>query len=286
MQTSHRIALTAAQRKVVAELMPELADWLLLDTQNQRTLPFTLDELQSIQQKAHEAIHHAETGMIRNSLRHIIEATTKAIDDSQGIGSIPSSGRLYQFKITLLESQPPIWRRIQVKNCTLDKLHERIQTAMGWTNSHLHQFEIDGERFGDPELLDDGFEDFECVDSTVTKISDIIPKDGKRFRFLYEYDFGDDWEHEVLFEGCLNYQIAGPCEVTKQLLDLGQRTLPRVKFLLLSVEIERVYPFCPLFRLPMTFGVDDEGRVVAHNLHSVHLVAASDPSRSTHPLVS
>ena len=74
---------------------------------------------------------------------------------------------------------------------------------MGWTNSHLHQFEIDGERYGDPQLLDDGFEDFDCVDSTVTKISEIIPKDGKRFRFLYEYDFGDGWEHEIMFEGCL-----------------------------------------------------------------------------------
>jgi len=197
------ILLTAAQRKAVAELIPELADRLLLDSSNQRTLPFTLVELQSLQQKAHEAIRHAETGMIRNSLRHIIEATSKAIDDSQGIGSISASERLYQFKITLIESKPPIWRRIQVKNCTLDKLHERIQTAMGWTNSHLHQFEIEGERFGDPDLLDDGFEDFHCVDTTVTKISEIVPQNGKRFRFLYEYDFGDDWQHEVVFEGCL-----------------------------------------------------------------------------------
>ena len=47
---------THAQRKVVAELMPELADRLLLDTSNQRTLPFTLYELQTMQQKAHEAI--------------------------------------------------------------------------------------------------------------------------------------------------------------------------------------------------------------------------------------
>jgi hypothetical protein len=141
--------------------------------------------------------------MIRNSLRHIVDTITKALEESTGIGSIPASERLYQFKITLLESQPPIWRRIQVKNCTLDKLHEHIQTAMGWTTSHRHQFEIDGERYGDPELLDDGFEDFECVDSTVAKISEIVPKDGKRFRFTYEYDFGDDWQHEVLFEGCL-----------------------------------------------------------------------------------
>ena len=113
-----------------------------------------------------------------------------------------ATGTLYQFKVTLLESNPPIWRRIQVHDCTMDKLHEHIQTAMGWTNSHLHQFEIDGERFGDPELLDDGFEDFECVDSTVTMLSDILPESGQRFAFKYEYDFGDGWEHEILFEGC------------------------------------------------------------------------------------
>ncbi|HCO24358.1 MAG TPA: hypothetical protein DIT97_15455, partial [Gimesia maris] len=58
---------------------------------------------------------------------------------------------LYQFKITLLGFEPAIWRRIQVQDCTLDQLHEHIQTAMGWTNSHLHQFEIKGERYGDPD---------------------------------------------------------------------------------------------------------------------------------------
>jgi hypothetical protein len=147
--------------------------------------------------------------MIRNSLRHVVDAITKALEESEGIGSIPASERLYQFKITLLESQPPIWRRIQVRNGTLDKLHLQIQTAMGWTNSHLHQFEIDGERHGDPELIDDGFEDFECVDSTIRKISEIVPKDGKRFQFTYEYDFGDCWKHDVLFEGCLKAEKGG-----------------------------------------------------------------------------
>ena len=112
------------------------------------------------------------------------------------------SHTVYQFKITLLGSMPPIWRRIQVADCTLDKLHEHIQTAMGWTNSHLHQFEIKGKRYGDPELIVDGFDDSNCVDSTRTRISRILPKTGKRFRFTYEYDFGDGWDHEILFEGC------------------------------------------------------------------------------------
>jgi hypothetical protein len=112
-----------------------------------------------------------------------------------------AANTVYQFKITLVGSKPPIWRRIQVEDCTLDKLHEHIQTAMGWTNSHLHQFEIFEKRYGDPELLDDGFDDSDCIDSTRTKISDITPNAGKRFSFTYEYDFGDGLEHEILFEG-------------------------------------------------------------------------------------
>jgi hypothetical protein len=140
--------------------------------------------------------------------RHLMEHLRAVVVD-QIMPSLPKQRRgkskatqaLYQFKITLLGSKPLIWRRIQVENCTLDKLHEHIQTAMGWTNSHLHQFEIKGEWYGDPELLDDDFGDSECVDSTSTLLSDILPKSSKRFAFKYEYDFGDSWEHEVLFEG-------------------------------------------------------------------------------------
>jgi Plasmid pRiA4b ORF-3-like protein len=108
---------------------------------------------------------------------------------------------VFQFKITLMDSQPPIWRRIQVKDCTLDKLHEHIQTAMGWTNSHLHQFRIGEQRYADPMLMEEDFEEFGYEDSTSTKLSDILPKTDTRFRFVYEYDFGDSWHHEVLFEG-------------------------------------------------------------------------------------
>jgi hypothetical protein len=129
---------------------------------------------------------------------------------------------VYQFKITLQESHPPIWRRIQVKDCTLDKLHEHIQTAMGWTNSHLHHFKVGDQLYGDPDLMQENFEEMEYNDSTTTKISDILPKNGKRFRFPYEYDFGDSWYHEVLFEGIV-------------------RAEPKVKYPL-CVEGERACP--------------------------------------------
>lgn len=108
---------------------------------------------------------------------------------------------VYQFKVTLNGSGPPIWRRIRVRNCTLDKLHEHIQTVMGWTNSHLHQFEIDGFFYADPELLQEDMIENDYLDSTITRLSDVMPDDGSTFHFLYEYDFGDGWVHEITFEG-------------------------------------------------------------------------------------
>ncbi len=108
---------------------------------------------------------------------------------------------VYQFKITLLESRPPIWRRIMVPNGALDELHEHIQSAMGWTNSHLHQFEIRGRRYGDPELLDDGFGDADFISSLETQLSDLFGGKRPPKKFHYMYDFGDGWEHQVEFEG-------------------------------------------------------------------------------------
>lgn len=198
------VNLTHAQRKVLADLLPKLADRLKVNEAASKTIHFTVVEVKEITAKCKAKVPKAENGMVRNSLRHITEAAAKAIENSQGIGGIPVAERVYQFKITLKEVEPPIWRRIQVKDCTLDELHEHIQTAMGWTNSHLHQFEINGVRHGDPELIYEGWEDEEPpVNSRRLKINKIIPTDGKRFSFDYEYDFGDGWEHGILFEGCL-----------------------------------------------------------------------------------
>ena len=81
---------------------------------------------------------------------------------------------VYQFKITLLEARPSIWRRILVPDGTLDDLHEHIQTAMGWTNSHLHQFEIARKPYGDPELLDDEWSDSKATSSLETQLSESL----------------------------------------------------------------------------------------------------------------
>ncbi len=108
------------------------------------------------------------------------------------------SDLLIQLKVSLLEIRPTIWRRIQIKDCTLGDLHEHIQTAMGWENCHMHEFIVDGERYGTP--MPDDFGE-ETKDESKIRLSEILPKSGKRFRFQYVYDFGDDWRHEILFEG-------------------------------------------------------------------------------------
>src|SRR5688572_10147330 len=95
------VLLTQAQRKAVALLLPHLADRLKLDEKNQRTIPLTVGELQEIGRKAPVAVRHAESGMVRNSLRCLSDITNQALERFQGLGSIPASERLYQFKITL-----------------------------------------------------------------------------------------------------------------------------------------------------------------------------------------
>jgi hypothetical protein len=203
------IKLTLVQRKAVADLVPRLADRLKRDEPNQRVIEFTPTELRQIKARAQAAMGRASSGVQRRPLRHIVDTAARALDQSRGIGAVPAAGRVFQFKITLLESHPPIWRRIQVEDCTLDKLHEHIQTAMGWTNSHLHHFRIGRQQYGDPLLLEENFEDFNYRDSTTTKLSDILPEGRKRLRIEYEYDFGDSWEHEVLFEGALPAERGG-----------------------------------------------------------------------------
>ena len=155
------VRLTQAQRKVVAEIVPELADRLKLGEKPQRTIRFTLAELKAIKEKAGKAKPQASSGMVRNSLRHVTDLMAQALDRSRGLGAVPDAGRVYQFRVTLLDARPPIWRRIQVKDCTLDKLHEHIQTAMGWTNSHLHHFKLKEQLYGDPLLMQENFEDME-----------------------------------------------------------------------------------------------------------------------------
>lgn len=109
--------------------------------------------------------------------------------------STPPS-EVYQIKITLRGSKPPIWRRFQVPgDVRLGRLHDVVQVVMGWEDSHLHAFTIQGIAYGqaDAEL------DFQSEQRV--RLNQLIAEE--KTRFLYEYDFGDSWEHELLVERIL-----------------------------------------------------------------------------------
>lgn len=105
------------------------------------------------------------------------------------------SSKIAKIKISLKHSKPPIWRRVEVPLQTdLHQLHFIIQDAMPWDCSHLYDFDIGGERYGDPdsEFLDD------LGDAKSLKLADLAI--GNLKRFVYTYDFGDGWEHQIDIE--------------------------------------------------------------------------------------
>lgn len=117
-------------------------------------------------------------------------------------GGVP----LYQIKITSKDSKPPIWRRVVVRaDMRLDRLHKVIQIVMGWTDMHLHQFVVGNTCYGVPDP------DFGAMGSEVKNekrytAEHLAPAAKKKF--LYEYDFGDGWRHEVLVEKVLPADVS------------------------------------------------------------------------------
>lgn len=113
-----------------------------------------------------------------------------------------STPTVHQLKVTLREVKPPIWRRLLIPSSfTLGQVHNVVNEAMGWFDSHLHQFTIDGEvygmsdPFGDLDLESDSFPEDKV------KLTEVLPMDNLKAR--YEYDFGDGWEHDIVVEAVL-----------------------------------------------------------------------------------
>jgi hypothetical protein len=108
--------------------------------------------------------------------------------------------KLYQLKITLKYIRPPIWRRIQVRgDVTLATLHRVLQTTMGWYDSHLHQFRAGKTYYGAPDI--DEFSELNLKDDSKAQLCRVLTEPKRKL--IYEYDFGDGWEHEILLEKVL-----------------------------------------------------------------------------------
>lgn len=116
---------------------------------------------------------------------------------------MPREKQVYQFKITLNEIVPLIWRCIQVpENYSFWDLHVAIQDAMGWLDYHLHAFRVfleDG-KFMEIGIPDDSGYQEGIIPGWEASLSSFLEELSTAVE--YEYDFGDSWRHEVLFEGC------------------------------------------------------------------------------------
>ena len=105
---------------------------------------------------------------------------------------------VYRLKVTLKEVEHAVWRRIQVRRqVRLDRLHLIIQAAMGWTNSHLHEFLIKGLRYRVFEQMYEGIDDPDTHDEKEYRLKNLV-NEGDSFDYIY--DFGDDWQHEIVVE--------------------------------------------------------------------------------------
>ena len=118
-------------------------------------------------------------------------------------GDIPQlfPPRMFTVRIELLRTTPPIWRQVQVpSDIALDRMHDVIQTSMGWTNSHLHSFmpsEGSGETLPimtpfDEEEGDEGLREADV------RLDHLLAREGDTLD--YDYDFGDNWNHRLTLE--------------------------------------------------------------------------------------
>lgn len=119
---------------------------------------------------------------------------------------IASSQNIYQIKVTLLGTKPPIWRRLLVPaSMTLVKLHDVLQTAMGWAGGHMHEFRTADRHFGIPDPEDRSM-GMQVENERSIRLSSVLRRAGAKL--IYTYDFGDNWEHSVVLEKLLPAQLS------------------------------------------------------------------------------
>ena len=107
---------------------------------------------------------------------------------------------IYQLKVTLLGTDPPIWRRLLVPaDLVLAKLHDILQIAMGWDSSHLYEFNVGKQIYGRPNPEERYFSfSLPTINDRKVRLEEVLPR--VRSKLVYTYDMGDSWEHSVVVE--------------------------------------------------------------------------------------
>jgi hypothetical protein len=171
---------------------------------------------------------------------------------------------IYQLKVVLQGISPMIWRRLLVSgDSTIADLHYIVQIAMGWSDEHLHQFRIHGKRYGIARIGGIWFSD----DPDSVRLKDL----GLRLneRFFYEYDFTDDWRHQIRVEAILR---RSPVGIILYVL-LGRRACPPedcggpLRFMALRQHYSRYHIMDRLIEI-----IEDGGRQEYHQeeLEALH----------------
>jgi hypothetical protein len=138
----------------------------------------------------------------------------------KGAMAVADGPVIYQLKITIIDIEPAIWRRVLVPaGTTLDQFHKIIQAVFGWWDYHLHQYVVDGQHYGlpDPEYSD---ELPAMIDERNVTLRDVLSAS----TIVYEYDFGDDWKHSVEIE---SVTMAGDLNIKCPVCAGGARACPR-----------------------------------------------------------
>lgn len=198
------LKLSPEQRSSILKyttLPDSLAQRMARKVTDEHANQFTLDELDELLNHVEMAVFRAK-GNEKQKILRIVKKVSKLLGsdiDAAEFSKRRSSKKtntVFQIKITLEGTEPPIWRRLQTKDCTLEKLHALIQVTMGWEFEHLYRFEVGGVEFSNVESdIDD-----EVQDVRAFKLSDVILTSHRRPRFSYEYDFGDGWKHQLIVE--------------------------------------------------------------------------------------
>jgi hypothetical protein len=160
----------------------------------------TDQQLATLRELTDRDVRHAlkllqELGAVRGGDAGRVELTELAWWTLGRGGQMPAPGDpVLQLRVTLAGvADPPVWRRLLVPAVIrLDRLHQVIQAAMGWEDYHLHAFTDGRVRYGPPDA------ELRLRDERTATLGDLIPRNGGRAR--YTYDFGDDWEHELVVE--------------------------------------------------------------------------------------
>ncbi len=149
---------------------------------------------------------------VEQTRRGVFQALAQVAGTSTGVGGLAESGRrgkrfalpakrtkrdqpapVYQIKVQLRGAKPPIWRRLEVPaDIRLDWLHSVIQVAFGWQDYHLHAFDTPFGQFGTADA------DLGQRAETRVTLEQVAPTVDSKLR--YTYDFGDDWEHDIVVE--------------------------------------------------------------------------------------